>query len=57
MTSPYKTSFSLPDGKIVMQELTTYVKENDTFKKITVTRKFKESDYNDSYTAEILINT
>ena len=33
MTSPYKTAFSLPDGKIVMQELTTYVKENDTLKK------------------------
>ena len=52
--SPYKTMFDQPTDGIFQQELVTYRVKNDMVQKVTVIRKFSNSDYFDSETIEPL---
>ena len=47
--------FRQPDGKVVQQELTTYELDNGIMMKRTVTRRFTNNDYIDSYASTPLM--
>jgi len=49
------TYFRQPDGKVVQQELTTYELDNGIMMKRTVTRRFTNNDYIDSYASTPLM--
>jgi hypothetical protein len=52
----YYDSLHLPDGNLVQQTVTTYVKSDEGLLKITVKRSFTNGDYYDSMTTEVLLN-
>lgn len=55
--SPYcYDSLQLPDGNIIQQTVTSYLKRDGQLLKITVKRSFTNGDYYDSMTTEVLLN-
>jgi hypothetical protein len=57
MNSPYLyDSLQQPDGSIIQQTVTTYIKRGTQLLKITVKRSFTNGDYYDSMTTEVLLN-
>ena len=47
--------FRQPDGKVLQQELTTYELDNGIMMKRTMTRRFTNGDYIDSYASTPLM--
>ena len=47
--------FRQPDGKVVQQELTTYELDNGVMTRRTMTRRFTNGDYIDSYSSTPLV--